>query len=91
VTIAFQGGGRSALLQASSFCVRSSTDVGSSPSASWAIVTVSSTSRSASRAATQTGLRISARPWYSTASGRTPYTETMGPSTARMTSAIVTA
>ena len=54
-----------------------------------AIVTRSSTRRSPTRVASHTSRSAVADPWNVSDSGRTPRTSARGPSTARMTSAIV--
>ena len=69
--------------------VIATTSSGSSPAATSARVTDSSTARRFARIATQTSRRGSAAPSYSRVSGRAPRTFASGPSTARMTSAIV--
>ena len=60
---------------------------GSSPAASSASVTCSTTPRTLARTAIQISCRCSAAPRYSTSSGASPRTLASGPSTARMTSA----
>ena len=60
---------------------------GSSPAASSASVTCSTTLRTLARTAIQISCRCSAAPRYSTSSGASPRTLASGPSTARMTSA----
>ena len=60
---------------------------GSSPRATSASVTCSSTERTLARSATQTSRSFAAEPSYSSCSGERPRTFASGPSTARITSA----
>ncbi len=75
------------LIHASGSSPRRLISGGSSPAASSASVTCSTTLRTLARTAIQMSCRCSAAPRYSTSSGASPRTLASGPSTARMTSA----
>ena len=77
------------LIHASGSSPRRRISGGSSPAASSASVTCSTTARTLARTAIQISCRSLAGPGYSTSSGASPRTLASGPSTARMTSASV--